>query len=361
MALIQQGVDDDLRDRPVPAAHGARARAGDRARARRARAADPRRPHARDDLPDRRRRRALQRGPRLRPAPAHAPRDAAGPPDRHRAGGSCRSYVDVVVDDDGRAPTPSSLARARDDRQVGARRGGGLRAHARAGHAPARRRSCAAGEVSGADAFRLHDTYGFPIELTREIAAERGVPFDGRGRVRAPMDEQRARSRRGRRARRRSARTPRSCGSAPSRRRSPATSTSSEHTTVAGVAEQRRPDVRQARRVAVLRRGRRPGLRLRHDRVRGRRLPGARGRRRARRRRPGASSSSVEEGLLEPGERVVARVDRATRATRPQANHTATHLLHAALRAAPRRPTSTRPARTSGPTSCASTSPTRSA
>ena len=43
----------------------------------------------------------------------------------------------------------------------------------------------AAGEVSGADAFRLHDTYGFPIELTREIAAERGVPFDGRGRLRA--------------------------------------------------------------------------------------------------------------------------------------------------------------------------------
>ena len=36
-----------------------------------------------------------------------------------------------------------------------------------------------AGEVSGADAFRLHDTYGFPIELTREIAAERGVPFAG--------------------------------------------------------------------------------------------------------------------------------------------------------------------------------------
>ena len=37
------------------------------------------------DVPHRRRRRALQRGPRLRPAPRHAPRDPAGPPDRHRA------------------------------------------------------------------------------------------------------------------------------------------------------------------------------------------------------------------------------------------------------------------------------------
>src|SRR6478752_6545540 len=27
-----------------------------------------------------------------------------------------------------------------------------------------------AGEVSAADAFRLHDTFGFPIELTRELA-----------------------------------------------------------------------------------------------------------------------------------------------------------------------------------------------
>ena len=35
-------------------------------------------------LPDRRRRRAVERGPRLRPAPPHAPRDPAGPADRHR-------------------------------------------------------------------------------------------------------------------------------------------------------------------------------------------------------------------------------------------------------------------------------------
>src|ERR671920_1989026 len=52
----------------------------------------------------------------------------------------------------------------------------------------------ARGEISGADAFRLHDTYGFPIELTREIAQERGVPFAGDDEFTRLMDEQRARS-----------------------------------------------------------------------------------------------------------------------------------------------------------------------
>lgn len=32
--------------------------------------------------------------------------------------------------------------------------------------------------ISGVDAFTLHDTYGFPIDLTREFAAERGVTVD---------------------------------------------------------------------------------------------------------------------------------------------------------------------------------------
>ncbi len=34
------------------------------------------------------------------------------------------------------------------------------------------------GTLSGATAFALHDTYGFPLELTQEIAGERGVPVD---------------------------------------------------------------------------------------------------------------------------------------------------------------------------------------
>jgi alanyl-tRNA synthetase len=35
-----------------------------------------------------------------------------------------------------------------------------------------------AGELSGSTAFLLHDTYGFPLELTQEIAGERGVSVD---------------------------------------------------------------------------------------------------------------------------------------------------------------------------------------
>jgi len=49
--------------------------------------------------------------------------------------------------------------------------------------------------LAGDIAFRLHDTFGFPIELTREIAAERGVAVDLAGFEEA-MAAQRARARR---------------------------------------------------------------------------------------------------------------------------------------------------------------------
>ncbi|HSD03931.1 MAG TPA: alanine--tRNA ligase, partial [Gaiellales bacterium] len=49
-------------------------------------------------------------------------------------------------------------------------------------------------QVSGADAFRLHDTYGFPIELTVEIAAEHHKSVDEAG-FESLMEEQRDRAR----------------------------------------------------------------------------------------------------------------------------------------------------------------------
>ncbi|MCX7600150.1 MAG: alanine--tRNA ligase [Armatimonadetes bacterium] len=47
--------------------------------------------------------------------------------------------------------------------------------------------------VSGRDAFMLYDTYGFPLELTVEMAAERGLTVDTAG-FEAALDEQRSRS-----------------------------------------------------------------------------------------------------------------------------------------------------------------------
>jgi alanyl-tRNA synthetase len=47
--------------------------------------------------------------------------------------------------------------------------------------------------VSGELAFRLHDTHGFPVELTREIASERGAGVDQAG-FDAAMDRQRTMS-----------------------------------------------------------------------------------------------------------------------------------------------------------------------
>ncbi len=50
-----------------------------------------------------------------------------------------------------------------------------------------------AGVLSGSDAFTLHDTYGFPIELTLEMAAEAGLQVDEAG-FRELMAEQRRRA-----------------------------------------------------------------------------------------------------------------------------------------------------------------------
>jgi len=48
--------------------------------------------------------------------------------------------------------------------------------------------------ISGEDAFRLYDTFGLPIELTVEMASERGITVDLEG-FRVALDQQRERSR----------------------------------------------------------------------------------------------------------------------------------------------------------------------
>src|SRR5262249_11565431 len=50
------------------------------------------------------------------------------------------------------------------------------------------------GEVNGQTASQLCDTFGSPVELTQEIAAERGVPVDKSG-FEVAMEEQRRRAR----------------------------------------------------------------------------------------------------------------------------------------------------------------------
>jgi len=187
----------------------------------------------------------------------------------------------------------------------------------------------ARGEVTGEDAFRLHDTYGFPIELTREIAEERAIPFSGDDAFARLMGEQRARSSAGAKVH--------AAGGGDVVREVGSEATEftgyehlEQHTTVTGLLERDgRTFVKLAEspfyaagggqisdagaiecedgdcRVVVA-----DVVRAGDDQV-----------------------VVVEpvEGELHVGERVVARVDQVSRHA-TACNHTATHLLHAALR-----------------------------
>ncbi|MBX7122048.1 MAG: alanine--tRNA ligase [Opitutaceae bacterium] len=55
-------------------------------------------------------------------------------------------------------------------------------------------RAASGSGVSGADAFRLYDTYGFPLDMTQLLAAERGLSVDAAG-FEVEMEKQRERGR----------------------------------------------------------------------------------------------------------------------------------------------------------------------
>ncbi len=59
--------------------------------------------------------------------------------------------------------------------------------------------TAAGGTLSGRDAFRLYDTYGFPLDLTRDILEEKGMKVDEEGFARL-MEEQRNLARSSRKA-----------------------------------------------------------------------------------------------------------------------------------------------------------------
>jgi alanyl-tRNA synthetase len=188
--------------------------------------------------------------------------------------------------------------------------------------------------IPAIDAFKLHDTYGFPFEVTRELALEQGLEVDTTG-FDALMEEQRARARAGGRAEASAGGGVREQARDLSRAAGFETDftgyeTLEQHTTIGAleadgdrvlvklaespfyatgggqVADSGTIECEQgdcASRVVDV-------VRVGDDQ---------------------AVVVEVERGALQAGERVVARVDRAAR-TATAANHTATHLLHAALR-----------------------------
>ena len=178
----------------------------------------------------------------------------------------------------------------------------------------------------GADnAFLLHDTYGFPFEMTLEIAAEHGVSVSESG-FEVLMDEQRTRSAGGARSAKGSGAQELVRGLGP-----PSQFTGYERLEEHTVAHVARRDGRtlvkldaspfyaqgggQASDAGVLEAG---GTELRVVEVL----------------RAGEDQALVVEGgAPDDGARVIARVDRAARHA-TACNHTATHLLQAALRRA---------------------------
>jgi alanyl-tRNA synthetase len=197
----------------------------------------------------------------------------------------------------------------------------------------ARARDSGAEGIASADAFLLHDTYGFPIDLTIELVSEHGLGVDEEG-FEALMNEQRRRAREGA-GRFASAEDVREralalAGEAGFQTDFVGYETTDRETTVGAVASDNGRllvklvespfyatgggQVADAGYIECFDGDCRATV---HDVVR-------------------VGDDQVielitERGKIEPGERVRAQVDRSARHA-TECNHTATHLLHAALR-----------------------------
>ena len=136
---------------------------------------------------------------------------------------------------------------------------------------PAGCAACSPGDL----AFRLHDTFGFPIDLTVELAAEYGVGVDRAG-FEAALAEQRDRSRSGKKAELAKHAELAALYQAIQARHGDTAFLGYETTTADGTRRRDRPRRHRVRRadrpgrrrgrprpLAVLRRGRRPGRRSR--------------------------------------------------------------------------------------------------
>ena len=153
---------------------------------------------ARDDLPHRRRRRALERVARLRAAEDHAPRHAPRQETRlhrprpARARGRARRR-------DGRR-LPGARARPRRHRPRRAQRRGAVRRgpdrRAPPPRGGARPRGGGQRILPGDEAFKLYDSLGVPLDFIEDLAGQRQIAIDREGYERA-MEGQRVKARAG--------------------------------------------------------------------------------------------------------------------------------------------------------------------